>query len=104
MVQVGDIYYRILHDKRPILSSSKIGDLMKVVDYQNNRCRGEMTSKLILLECKVGVKGCRVIRTKEVPSDWAVHPMFYELLDFGATHIGSFGTLRNWYQQKKALA
>ena len=104
MIQVGDVYYRILHDETPILSGSKIGDMMKVMDFDNKRCRGEKTSELILLECKFGIKSCRVVRTKEIPVDWAVHPMFYELLDFGAAHIGSFATLGDWYQQKKKTA
>ena len=102
MIKNGYIYYRCLVDMQPVLSSRKLGDMMRVVEHEEQRPCENRTSEMSIVECRVGQKGCRPIKTIMVKQDWSIPPMFYELMDFGVKYVGSSGTLGDWYQQKAA--
>lgn len=104
MIKNGDIYYRCLIDMQPVMSSSKLGDMMRVVEYEEKHPSPDGTSEMAIVECRVGEKGCRPIRTLKVKENWGIPPRFYELMDFGNTSVGSFGVLGYWYQQKSKQA
>ena len=101
MIKNGDIYYRCLVDMQPILSSSKLGDLMRVAEHVERHPSADETSEMDIVECTVGEKGCRPIKTLKVSKKWSVPPTFYELMDFGAKHVGSFASLGKWYNQQR---
>lgn len=100
MIKNGDIYYRCLVDMQPVLSSSKLGDMMRVAEHVERHPSFNDTSEMAIVECKVGEKSCRHIKTLKVRDNWAIPPRFYELIDFGVKHVGSFATLRKWYNQQ----
>ena len=101
MIQNGDIYYRCLVDMQPVLSSQNIGDIMRVVEYEEQCLSGEETSEMAVVECRVGKKGCRPIKTVKVRKNWSIPPMLYELMDFGSIKVSSFGSLGEWYHKNK---
>lgn len=101
MIKNGDIYYRCLVDMQPVLSSSKLGDMMRVAEYEEQHPSNYATSEMAIVECKVGKKGCRPIKILKVTANWSIPPRFYELMDFGAKHVGAFGSLGEWYEPKK---
>lgn len=59
MIQNGDIYYRCLVNLQPVLSSQNIGNMIRVVEYEEKRLSGEEISEMVVVECRVGKKGCR---------------------------------------------
>ena len=101
MIQNGDIYYRCLVDMQPALSSQNIGDIMRVVEYEEQCLSGEETSEMAVVDCRVGKKGCRPIKTSKVRKNWSIPPMLYGLMDFGAIEVGAFGSLGEWYHKNK---
>lgn len=101
MIKNGDIYYRCLVDMQPVLSSSKLGDMMRIVEYVERHPSDNGNSEMAIVECTVGENGCRPIKTLKVRENWYIPPRFYELMDFGAKHIGSFAALGEWYNQQR---
>lgn len=99
MIRNGDTYYRCLLDMQPVLSSQKLGDLMRVVEYEEKHQSGDATSEMVVVECRLGEIGCRPIKTIRVKDNWSLPPMFYQLMDFGVRYVGQFGSLGDWYHQ-----
>ncbi len=100
MIKDGNIYYRCLVDMQPVLSSEKLGDMMRVVEYEEQHSDGKGTSELAVVECRMGKKGCRPVKTIPVSESWGIPSQFFELMDFGAKRVGRFGVLGDWYKQK----
>jgi len=94
-------FYRMLFDGQPVLSAENLDDLMRVAEYKSNRHRGEETSVMEIYECKLGTPIFRLVHTCNAPWDWTISPRFYELIDFGAKHIGHFNILGKLYEEQK---